>query len=231
MFGRESCTTEQLHLPLNNTLTNMSDDDGKSGDAVPTAWVPRWKQRMLAEESEGKSGGGGGGGGSKSLQDLDDGGDDASILLSVAEYFVKQRQDGGGGGGERGKGGLDEVFEDFVASNCGYFEGCDPSGDAGATEHSFRFSRLHEDYLRTFEQTCEWVVEVNGGNNRSFITECQAALDGDLPRGLSTANADKYSWFLDVMSAALEYNDFYAMMVAAQRRRGAKAPAEERRRK
>jgi len=44
--------------------------------------------------------------------------------------------------------------------------------DAG-TGYSHSLKSLHEGYLAEFEKSCEWAIEVEGGDPKMFFAQCE----------------------------------------------------------
>jgi hypothetical protein len=81
----------------------------------------------------------------------------------------------------------------------------------------FEYTELHNSYLRTFEKSCSWVVELNGGTDAQFQRECQQALLGNIPEEMAS-NQDTFQWFLDALLAALDYKTFHRTMCKAAKK-------------
>ena len=48
--------------------------------------------------------------------------------------------------------------------------------DEDGTGFSHTLTSLHESYLERFEATCEWAIEVEGGDPKEFFAACQVKL-------------------------------------------------------
>ena len=129
-----------------------------------------------------------------------------SLLATVSSYFRDQAF-----GAAKGEG-LEVVYEEFVLANCELFEE-DESAPVERAGHRIEHTELHNEYLRLFEKTLEFVLEANGATPAQFARECQDALArGAMPEGCD-------EWFVEAMLGALDFDQFYRIMVAAARKR------------
>ena len=115
-----------------------------------------------------------------------------SLLATVSAYFRDQAF-----GAAKGEG-LEVIYEEFVLANCELFEE-DESAPVERAGHRIEHT--------------EFVLEANGATPARFAAECQDAL----ARGAMPDGCDE--WFVEAMLAALDFDQFYRIMVAAARKR------------
>mmetsp|Transcript_67185 Transcript_67185/g.135396 ORF Transcript_67185/g.135396 Transcript_67185/m.135396 type:complete len:158 (+) Transcript_67185:235-708(+) len=134
--------------------------------------------------------------------------DEFDILKKVARFFQRKRDDNAMYGGDK-NGGLESVFEDFCDSHADEFvTEMKEDGDGKGFSHSLR--SLHEGYLAEFEKSCEWAIEVEGGDPKIFYAQCERALI----RREDSASLSELGWFLDAMFAAMDIVQFHRIMSA-----------------
>jgi len=111
-------------------------------------------------------------------------------------------------------------------------------GDGKGFSHSLR--SLHEGYLAEFEKSCEWAIEVEGGDPKIFYAQCEVKSllfhlrslcclhrltfeislivrthkKRALIRREDSASLSELGWFLDAMFAAMDIVQFHRIMSA-----------------
>ena len=98
------------------------------------------------------------------------------------------------------------LYDDFCSQFQDVFKSDSEERDTGLPLH---YTTLHENYLKEFARTVEWVLKVNKEDEDDFYRECKQTLAGNPP---STFDADKHEWFLDAMMAALDFRCFLKHM-------------------
>ena len=77
-------------------------------------------------------------------------------------------------------------------------------------EHKLHVSDLHSSYLAMFEKQITRFVKREGYSAEDFFAECKAALDD---YGCALFEEHEEKWFVEVLMAATDYNDWFRMMV------------------
>ena len=92
------------------------------------------------------------------------------------------------------RGGLESILEDFCESHVDSFASEGKSEDDGqGFTHNMR--ALHDAYLAEFEKSCEWAIEVEGGDPKAFFTACQVTRKRFVRRGDSSRSLRAFSCF------------------------------------
>ena len=138
--------------------------------------------------------------------------EDRELLLSVARFFQRKRDENALYGGDA-EGGLETIFEDWVDSHCEDVEDEEKEDSSDGTGHSHSLRALWQGYCEEFEKSCNWAIEVEGGDPKAFFAACEAATRrGGLAR-LQEAEPDSaLSWFLESVFAALDFESFLEML-------------------
>jgi len=84
--------------------------------------------------------------------------------------------------------------------------------DEDGTGFSHTLTSLHESYLERFEATCEWAIEVEGGDPKEFFAACQRVTSGGPATGRLTDFPEELMWFVDALLAAMDFRVFLTIM-------------------
>ena len=118
------------------------------------------------------------------------------LLLKVANFFHRKRAENAIYGGDA-NGGLETILEDWVSSHLEDLSDISEADISDGSGHSHAMRSLWQGYCEEFEKSCDWAIEVEGGDPKIFFAACEEVCKGG---GLFTLQREEpdsaLSWFL-----------------------------------